>query len=177
MSARKFRRSNRRNRRFFFLVALLFVLGLVRCHYSSHSSINPADLSLASGEYQLLSVSDAGLIQVAMPTEVPSKRRVDSLRIKLLGVQVQLRGEAVDALRRLTHDVDTVRLRFDRRRVTDDTRELQAYVYIDEICLNEELARLGLAEADTHPSDAGPMIRRIKKAEQDARELRRGAWQ
>ena len=79
-------------------------------------------------------------------------------------------------LAKLVDGVSQLELRFDRRRLTEDKTELQAYAYVGQLCLNQELIRSGVAKEATHPSDAGPMIRLLKSAEAEAREHHRGIW-
>lgn len=68
-----------------------------------------------------------------------------------------------------------VDLQFDRERVDQYDRVL-AYVYRDGRLLNEELLRAGLGEARLHFHYADRYKRLFKKAEQQAREERRGIW-
>jgi endonuclease YncB( thermonuclease family) len=42
--------------------------------------------------------------------------------------------------------------------------------------LNEELVRAGLAHVSTYAGDSETMARRLRTAEQEAREIGRGIW-
>ena len=151
------------------IIALIFAAR--SCNLSDNELLDLTTTSVRSGEYRLVQVLDSGRIEV-----IQYNRPRESFGLKLLGIELQDVNHAVTAIRDITGGYQVVRVRFDRRRVTDDTRELQAYVFAGDICLNTELARRGLATEDTHPSDAGPMIRGIKQAEQEARTHRRGIW-
>lgn len=66
-------------------------------------------------------------------------------------------------------------LRLDRRRVDRYGRAL-AYVFVDEVMLNEELVRAGLARADPYTGDSAAMTRRLYKAQDEAKAAGRGVW-
>jgi endonuclease YncB( thermonuclease family) len=69
----------------------------------------------------------------------------------------------------------TVRLRLDRRRINRG-RVFVAYVFVRDRMLNEELVRRGWARVDVRPRDSSAMVNRLRTAEQEAREHRRGFW-
>ena len=66
-------------------------------------------------------------------------------------------------------------LRFDRRRVDKYQRRL-AYVLVQDQLLNEALLRAGLARTMIYPGDSETIARRLRAAEQAARQNRRGVW-
>jgi micrococcal nuclease len=68
-----------------------------------------------------------------------------------------------------------VRLEFDRERVDQYGRTL-AYVYVDDLFLNEELVRQGFSRAETRFPFRTDMQRRFLVAEEEARAARRGIW-
>lgn len=68
-----------------------------------------------------------------------------------------------------------VRLQFDRERLDRYERYL-AYVWVGDRMLNEELLRAGLATAELQFRYASSMKTRFRRAEQQARDARRGLW-
>lgn len=68
-----------------------------------------------------------------------------------------------------------VRLQFDRERIDKYGRFL-AYVFVDDVMLNEELIRAGLARAETGFRYAAAMKTRFRRAEDEAKAKRRGIW-
>lgn len=69
----------------------------------------------------------------------------------------------------------TVRLEFDRERFDRYHRTL-AYVYVDDVMLNEELIRQGFSAAQTQYPFRSDMKRRFVEAEKEARAAHRGIW-
>jgi micrococcal nuclease len=69
----------------------------------------------------------------------------------------------------------TVRLEFDKER-EDKYGRILAYVYVDDWLLNEELIRAGLGRAIFKHPYSESMKRRFRKAQQEARNARRGIW-
>ena len=82
--------------------------------------------------------------------------------------------EAWQANRRLVGD-KRVRLERDISE-TDKYGRLLRYVYIDDILVNAELVRLGLAQAKTYPPDTKYQAY-LEKLESEARQAGRGMWQ
>lgn len=170
MSIRRFRKPTVPWRAIFLVGAVTLLIVGRWCFPVGRTTLDPTRLTVASGIYVVESVTDS--VRLVLRTDsAPAP-----LRIKLLATTIRDEGMAAAKLRELISEGQQVQVRFDRRRITEDTKELQAYIFVGDFCLNEELVRLGLAREDTHPSDSGPMIRRIKKAEQEAREQRRGVW-
>ena len=173
MAIRRLRRSRKRWRIGIAIGLLSFLL--FRCANPVGDRLDPNRWIATSGDYEFRGVGPDGAIEIVVPME--DGDRIASVR--LLAVRLHDESERAafrSTIQRLVGTSSIVRLRFDRRRLHKTTRQLQAYVFVGELMINEELARLGVAYEDTHSSDSGPMIRRIKKAEQEAREERRGVW-
>lgn len=155
-------------------------------------------LTLTEGPYQVSRVVDGGTLvliaQANTTSDHPSHTRFRSFvpraRVRLMGVAVPGQSLTEQPFRRAVVDrwqdaatdftlhfvVDgKVRLRLDRRRI-DRAGVFLAYVFIGNRLLNAELVRAGLARVDTTPGDSAPMITRLRKAEQEARQARRGMW-
>ena len=107
------------------------------------------------------------------------------VRVRLLGIDapesvrpnypVQRWGpEASARLGRLVRG-QPVRLRFDRRRLDKYDRYL-AYVYVEDLLVNEALVRAGLARVLVFPGDSESMARRLRAAQREAQRLGRGMW-
>ena len=109
----------------------------------------------------------------------------DRTRVRLLGVDTPetkrpdlpvdpLGLEAAEFMRRHV-DGRPVRLEFDRER-RDRFGRVLAYVYVDQLLLNEELIRNGYSRAETYFPYSEQMKRRFRAAEDEARAARRGGW-
>jgi hypothetical protein len=168
MNTPPFRRP--RNRWHLVVPFSMFVVLLFCCRQRpDRTRIDPQQTIVSAGQFEVSRVTPRGALDVIVPT-----RDGDRLtEVLLLGISIQDEQAAVESLRRLAGA--SVRLRFDRRRV-DETGTLQAYVFDGDLMLNEEFVRRGIATQDTHPADSGPIIRRIKKAEQEARDQSLGVW-
>lgn len=81
--------------------------------------------------------------------------------------------EAAEENKRLVES-KTVRLERDRSE-TDRYGRLLRYVYVDDIFVNEQLARGGFAESRAYPPDTAKQDV-LAAAEQEAREAGRGMW-
>lgn len=68
-----------------------------------------------------------------------------------------------------------VRLEFDRHREDQFGRTL-AYVYVDDLLLNEEIVRQGYSRAETRFHFRSDFQKRFLAAEKEARESKRGIW-
>ncbi len=68
-----------------------------------------------------------------------------------------------------------VHLQLDRRRTSRDG-VLLAYVFVGPRMLNEELISAGLALAAPEPGDSPSMANRLRRAQAEARQARRGIW-
>lgn len=69
----------------------------------------------------------------------------------------------------------TVRLEFDRERY-DRYQRILAYVYVDDVLLNEALIRAGLGTAEPQYPYRSDMKRRFLKAEEQAQAESLGIW-
>lgn len=102
----------------------------------------------------------------------------DGTKVRLVGINTPEKGtplcpEATEALRRMVADRE-VTLAFDVER-TDQYGRTLAYVYVGDLFVNAEQARLGLAyfyewKPNTRHSDL------IRKLQREAREAGRGLW-
>lgn len=100
---------------------------------------------------------------------------VDTPETKREGTPVQPWGpEAHEFTARLVEG-KTVRLEFDRER-QDKYGRVLAYVYVDDVLLNEELLREGFGRALLNHPYSETMKRRFRQAEADARREHRGIW-
>jgi micrococcal nuclease len=68
-----------------------------------------------------------------------------------------------------------VRLEFDRHRKDQYGRTL-AYVYVDDLLLNEEIVRQGFSRAETRFHFRSDFQKRFLAAEKEARTAKRGIW-
>ncbi|MBL8852114.1 MAG: thermonuclease family protein [Planctomycetaceae bacterium] len=82
--------------------------------------------------------------------------------------------EASDFTKGLVEGRD-VRLEFDRHREDQYGRTL-AYVYIDDLFLNEEIVRQGFSRAETRFPFRSDFQKRFLAAEEEARAAQRGIW-
>ena len=103
------------------------------------------------------------LIGVDTPETKHPDRPVDPLGIKA----AQFTREHVEG--------QQVTLRFDRER-RDRYHRILAYVFVGDWFLNEELIRAGHSRAETRFPFSQAMKRQFEKAEEAARESRRGMW-
>jgi micrococcal nuclease len=137
---------------------------------------------------------DAGHYAVESVTDGDTLRLANGARVRLIGVdtpetrfsprsggQDQPLAEDAKAFTRRATESGQVRLEFDKERI-DKYGRLLAYVWYldresgDELLLNEELVRAGLARARLGYSYSESMKRRFRAAESEAREARRGIW-
>ncbi len=164
--------------RFIFAVVGALALGRLIWDSVDRRPVNPATVRIAPGEYVVRRIRDNGLIEILIdnPTTVPERW----VEVRLLGIELVDGPQAAGKIRELIAD-QSVRLRFDRRRLDKDG-VLLAYVFTneqlpnadvsaDEQSLNAKLVRQGLAHEATHAADSGPLVRQIKQAEAEARQL------
>ena len=110
----------------------------------------------------------------------------DGTRVRLIGVDAPELGHgrgpddpfAADARQRLQKLIadSGVRLEFDRER-RDSWFRILAYVYCDDVLVNEEIIRSGYARALTRFPFRSSMKRRFRRAEEEARDAGRGMWE
>ena len=147
------------------------------------------DEPLAEGAYLVERVVDGDTIIVSAlpplgqaPGGEPPARNV---RVRLIGIDapesvtpdhpVEPFGpEAADFARQFLAGGEAI-LRFDHNKL-DQYDRWRAYVFVDDVMLNEELVRWGLAEADYYRGDSASLARRIQKAEAEAQAASRGLW-
>lgn len=106
-------------------------------------------------------------------------------RVRLLGVdtpetkhpEIPPEPFGAEASRFTTKLVEgkNVRLEFDRERY-DQYQRILAYVFVDDVFLNEELIRAGFSTAQTQYPYRSDMKRRFLQAEKEARQNGRGIW-
>jgi len=142
---------------------------------------------LSEGLYDVVRVVDGDTIIVAREVERvvggQTVRQTEQARIRLLGIDtpetvkrnhpVEPFGPEATAFTRQFVRGGRVRLQFDRRRVDHYDRFL-AYVFVDDLMLNEELVRQGLARVKSYPGDSESMLRRFRRAEEEAIKANRG---
>jgi endonuclease YncB( thermonuclease family) len=184
--ARRFRR------RRWWIVVLFAVLGswvAIRIWYDAvwGGPRGMVDDPLPEGIYAVKGVIDAVTIVVSQkpPADAGGHDRplAHRVEVRLIGVGPPDTGaaapsadtwsqEACDCTRDLLPTGSAVRLRFDRVKLDDDGR-WRAYVFVrgkmrdEELMLNEELVRRGLARAAREPGDSASLARRIAKAGAD----------
>ena len=110
---------------------------------------------------------------------------IDRTRVRLIGINTPetkhpdrpvspLGLEAADYLRGLVEGKD-VRLTYDQEQLDQYDRVL-AYVWLDQLLLNEAIIRAGFSRAQTRFPYRAEMKQRFRLAEQQAREARAGMW-
>ena len=100
---------------------------------------------------------------------------VDTPETKKEGTPVQPFGPEASEFTRGMVEGKVVTLVFDRERYDKYGRVL-AFVYVNGICLNEELIRQGLSAAQLQYPYRSDMKQQFARAEVEAREHRRGLW-
>jgi micrococcal nuclease len=129
--------------------------------------------------------AEAVLVHVARAVDGDTLLLADGRRVRLIGVDtpetkkentpVQPWGTEAHAFTSGRVDGRRVRLEFDRER-QDHYGRLLAYVYVDDLLLNEELLRAGLARLLTRYPYRAEMKERFYKAQEEAHRARRGLW-
>jgi micrococcal nuclease len=160
---------------------------LLRIAYDSWNadSLSPGQLPLAEGQYVVARIVDGDTLVVQVP---PAEDRVavgETVRVRLLGVdcpETSRSGRSGEPWSQEAADFTAqfvaghpVWLRFDKRRLDIYDRHL-AYVFVGEQMLNEQLLRKGLARLMILPGDSESIARRLRAAEQEAQDARRGIW-
>lgn len=100
---------------------------------------------------------------------------VDTPETKKPDTPVQPFGPEASEFTRRMVEGKVVTLVFDRERYDKYGRTL-AFVFVNQICLNEELIRQGLSAAHLQYPFRSDMKQRFTRAEVEAREHRRGLW-
>jgi micrococcal nuclease len=161
------------------VVAVVLLLGFRIWQLSTERSPERLD----AGDYRVESVIDGDTL-----------RLTNGARVRLIGIDTpetkfSTRGGgddqplALDAKAFVERTVSRgiVRLEFDKERVDKYGRFLAYVWYLDrnldeELLLNEELVRAGLARARLGYAYSDRMKRRFRAAELEARDARRGIW-
>jgi micrococcal nuclease len=145
------------NRKIWFTAIITIILLLFACS-------TPADTVTVS------SVIDGDTIIVA------SGQRVRYIGIDTPEVRPEVEALGMEAWQANRHFVEGKRVRLERDvSNTDKYGRLLRYVYVDDLFVNAELVRLGLAEAKAYPPDT-KYQEYLEKLETEAREARRGIW-
>lgn len=128
---------------------------------------------LQAGDADVFAVESDGTLLVR---QVGSDGLPHDLPVRLLGVVLldQHEQAAAECLRRELMS-PRVRIELDQRRI-DGSRRFLAWVDHGDTLLNELVVQRGWATAENHPGDNLPLSRRLRTAEQDARDNRRGVW-
>lgn len=167
------------------VIVLLFVLvRLGQQLRSGGSSASP--LPLPEGAYRLERVVDGDTLIVRPGPDTASQLPPDfRARIRLAGVDAPESVRPDHPVERwgpessqFTEDFlsgGQLTLQFGRRRIDRYDRYL-AFVFVGETLLNEELARAGLARVKIYSGEESSLTNRLVKAEQEARNARRGIW-
>jgi micrococcal nuclease len=163
-------------RRWWWLV-LLLVVGLVRLGLIGEQ---PPDADTLAPE-----MFEAATQRVERVVDGDTLLLANRARVRLIGVDTpetvkpdtppQPWGAEATAFTKQFVAGGIVRLEFDRERVDQYDRFL-AYVYVDEVMLNEELLRAGLARMEPQYRYDPAMKRRFRAAEDQARAERIGIW-
>jgi micrococcal nuclease len=170
------------------LVLLLLALAVYRgWDGPSPEGRAPSLEVLPAGTYALVRVVDGDTIIVTpLDPRRESSGPSPQARVRLLqidtpetvqpGHPVEAWGPEASAFtRKFLASSDQLELRLDRRR-KDRYGRFLAYVYVEERMLNEELVRAGLAKVVDYPGDSPQVKRLLRKAEEEARDERRGIW-
>jgi len=124
-----------------------------------HPPIPPE--TLGPGPYRVAAVENDGILQLD-----------NGAKVRLLGILPA--GPTRDAVAARVAN-QPVRLRFDRNR-KDPAGRFLAYVYLPDVCLNEDLLQAGAARAAMDfPFDARRK-QHFLRLEQEAHRARRGLW-
>lgn len=166
---------------------LLLVLAVRRgCDTFLPGRPPPALESLSEGEYDIVRVVDGDTL-IVRPSSGSDQSSAEprQARVRLLGIDtpetvkpnhpIEPWGPEAAAFTRDFLAGGRAELRLDRRRKDRYDRFL-AYVYVEDRMLNEELVRAGLARASHYPGDSPQIARRLRQAEEAARQARRGLW-
>lgn len=169
---------------------LLLILAVLLVRYWRRSQFEPTHTlqvpQIQEGEYDVVRVVDGDTLIIRAPDSQEVGRRIGKeMRVRLLGIDcpetvkpnhpVETWGPEASKFSQDFVASGRVSLRLDDRRVDRYGRYL-AYVYVDRQMLNEELVRQGLARVSIYPGDSESMGRKLRSAEDEAKQLRRGIW-
>ena len=189
VAKRKRRTFRRRIPRLWIAAAVFAALVSVRIGYDRWrgDSQSSAQLPLAEGLYDVVRIVDGDTLVVRLHSspERGATRTVEGVHVRLLGVDcpeivrpdhpAEPWAREAAALTARFVAGQPVRLRFDKRRIDVYGRYL-SYVSVDGQMLNEQLLRSGLARVSIFPGDSQSIARRLRAAEQEARDDDRGIW-
>ena len=154
----------------FFAAAFLLLLGACgRKDDIARTTVPPASVYAESETCRVTRVVDGDTFECQVVG-----------RVRFIGIdapemtQVPFGEQSRAELRRLMHPGTTVRLQQDVSRTDVFGRRL-AYVYVDDILINEALVERGFAIAARYPPDTS-MASRLEAAEKSSRAARRGLW-
>lgn len=146
--------------------------GPLRDSVWSLSSAQP----LADGGYQVQRVIDGDTLVVGLSDSG------STATVRLLGINApedttkkEPFGDRATTFLRERAEGKTIVLEWDKRRVDRYGRRL-AYVYADDVPLNEALVRAGLARVFTYPGDSATHSKRLVQAQDLARGEKLGVW-
>jgi micrococcal nuclease len=147
---------------------------VVAARYAKQASVPAPPEALDEGLYTIQRVVDGDTLLMA-----------NGIRLRLIGVNcpesvkpdwpVEPFGPEASAFTNEFVGQQQVKLQFDRER-EDRFGRMLAYVYVGDKLLNEELLRAGLARYESHFHYSESMKRRVRKAQDAARDARRGIW-
>ncbi len=141
---------------------------------------------LREGPCEVVRVVDGDTLVVRQDGDATiNNNRGDTIRVRLLGIDapesvkpnhpVELMGPEASAFTTEFVSGGQAHVVLDKRRIDQYGRYL-AYIYVGDRMLNEELVRTGLARVSDYPGDSQSIARQLRKAEEEAREARRGIW-
>lgn len=144
--------------------------------------VSSQDALLREGPCQVVRVVDGDTIVVRQSRSGQNNQKI---RVRLLGIDtpetvkpnhpVEPWGREATAFTKKFLVAEKAHVRLDRRRI-DRYGRMLAYVSVGEMQLNEELVRAGLARVSLFPGDSASAARRLKQAEQEAKNAHRGIW-
>lgn len=160
-------------RRWAWLGWLLALAGIVRWLTATPSA---AASRPVEGEYSVRQIINGDTLMLSNGARVRLQGIDTPETVEPIHPLVRLKSETAAFVDAFVEQADSrVRLTFGAERIDRDGRWL-AFVWRGERLLNEELVRTGLAEARLDHRHAGKMKRRLRDAQDEAREARRGIW-
>ena len=183
------RRFRRRPAKRHYAGLLLLLVIAVRLWQSNSDLENTTPENIAEGVYRVRRVVDGDTLIVSSQEDAngrsTSSHQDTEIRVRLLGVDtpetvrpnhpIEPWGlQATDFTKQFVSQ-GQVTLRFGPTR-KDQYGRILAYVFVDELMLNEELARAGLAQVKIYSGEASSLSTRLRVAEAEARQALRGIW-
>jgi len=172
------------------IILFVLLLTVVSARYGYGLFQEPAEgtaaVLLQEEEYQVIRVVDGDTIIVWKPSrgnKKPTKKT--QTRVRLLGIDtpetvkrnhpVEPWGKEATVFTKKFLAGGKVRLQLDHRRV-DKYGRMLAYVYVEDVMLNEQLILAGLARKSVFRGDSASMAKIFTKAQRKAKEAKRGIW-